>query len=116
MSQPHTFLQEIDTYILKYLTEIRVIPKIAAELNLSSSQIYRKIKKATGKSPSVYIRQKKLEIATIWILNTDWTLSQIAYGTGFTHLSYFSRSFACQYGYPPSILRKVDECTISINN
>ena len=72
---------------------------------LSNSQIYRKIKKQTGLSPTQYIQEIRLKEAHKLILNTDYLISDIAYKVGFANASYFSRIFTAHFNYTPSSLR-----------
>ena len=104
---PPTFLDQVDTLIHENINNEELSTDQLAELlYLSSSQVYRKIKQKTGHSPSVYIRNKRLETSYYLIERSDLILSEIAYSMGFSCLSYFSKSFSAYYGYPPSQLRK----------
>lgn len=105
-TRPKTFLQQIDKIIQQHLAQkdlLRILEKLLA---LSSSQVYRKIKRQTGFSPSVYIRQQRLKRAHQLILESDWAISDIAKLVGFRQLAYFSRCFAGFYGVAPSVLRR----------
>lgn len=107
LTPPPTFIDQVDILIQQNLNmENLSTDQLGELLNLSSSQIYRKIKQQTGHSPSTYIRQKRLELSYSLIQQCDLTLSEIAYSVGFSCLSYFSRSFSEYYGYPPSYLRE----------
>ena len=100
------FIGRVENIIVKNLdNEQFCIADLPANLLLSSSQIYRKIKKETGYSPSVYIRTIRLAYARELILRSDLSLSEISYQVGFNGLSYFSRCFSKQYGVAPSHYR-----------
>lgn len=100
------FIGRVENIIIKNLdNEQFCIADLPANLLLSSSQIYRKIKKQTGYSPSVYIRNIRLTYARELILRSDLSLSEISYQVGFNGLSYFSRCFSKQYGVAPSHFR-----------
>jgi AraC-like DNA-binding protein len=71
-------------------------------LQLSNSQVYRKIKAITGKSTAVFIRSIRLQYAKELLKNTDKTISEIAYEVGFNNPSWFSRAFKEEFGYTPS--------------
>jgi len=106
MKGPPTFLQQVDNIILEHLTAVNLHALLSLHLDLSKSQIYRKIKQKSGVSPSVYIRNKRLAIAHKWLQETDATISDIAAAVGFANLSYFSRCFKDLYGYSPSWLKE----------
>ncbi len=71
-------------------------------------QLYRKLVAQTGCSPVHFIHQIRLQKACDLIRNTDLTIAEIAYETGFTSPAYFSRLFAKTYGLPPSEYRKTE--------
>jgi AraC-like DNA-binding protein len=78
--------------------------KLAQELNLSESQLYRKLKAITGKSTAVFIRSIRLQKGKELILTTDRTISEVSYDVGFNDPSWFSRTFKQEFGIPPSDL------------
>jgi AraC-like DNA-binding protein len=102
---PPTFLQQVNELIAEHLAEAHLLSIIHAHFELSESQIYRKIKQQTGYSPSVYIRQKRLEQAKEWIVKSDLPLYEIAQMVGFRQAAYFSRCFSDYFGFAPSCLR-----------
>lgn len=79
---------------------------LARKLNLSESQIYRKLKAVTGKSTAIFIRSVRLQRAKELIQTTGKTISEIAYDVGFNDPSWFSRAFREEFGYAPSELYK----------
>jgi len=80
--------------------------QLCRAIGISRAQVYRKVKKLTGKSPSLYIRSLRLQKAKTLLMGTDLNISEIGYEVGFKDLSYFSRSFTEEYGTPPSEMRK----------
>ena len=73
---------------------------------MSRSQLHRKIKALTGKSPSLYLRSVRLTKAKKMIEEKAGNISEIAYTVGFSSPIYFSRCFKDEFGYPPSDLVK----------
>jgi signal transduction histidine kinase/ligand-binding sensor domain-containing protein/CheY-like chemotaxis protein/AraC-like DNA-binding protein len=80
--------------------------ELAKKLLISESQIYRKIKAITGKSTAVYIRSIRLQYAKDLLINTDKTISEVAYDVGFNDPSWFSRAFKDEFGISPSAANK----------
>ncbi|MEJ2105368.1 MAG: AraC family transcriptional regulator [Ignavibacteriaceae bacterium] len=78
------------------------IEDIATEIGMGRTQIYRKIKGLTGKSPSVYLRSVRLSAAQEMIHRREATISEISYKVGFSSPAYFSRCFKEEFGYSPS--------------
>ena len=74
-------------------------------LNVSSSQLYRKIKGIAGVSPNEFIRTYRLREAAKMIKESSLTMTEIAYKVGFNDSLYFSKCFKKQYGVAPSKYR-----------
>lgn len=101
------FLQKIAKLVIENLsnTDFRNT-QLAAKMHLSESQLFRKIKKLTGQSTAIYSRSIRLQKAKELLQNSDLTISEITYTTGFNDPSYFSRTFSKEFGVPPSSIRK----------
>jgi AraC-like DNA-binding protein len=65
-------------------------------------QTYRKIKALTGKSVVEFIRMVRVKQALKLMDTHKYTLSEIAFQTGFNSSSYFTRVFKEEYGKTPS--------------
>lgn len=85
-----------------YYEESFSIEEFNDEIGMGDTQIYRKLKALTGKSPSRYIRSLRLAKARKMILNKDGNINEIAYSVGFSSPQYFARCFKEEFGYPPS--------------
>ena len=106
MKTPLTFLQRVDELIEAHPAHSDMLGFLSTQLELSTSQIYRKIKRKTGRSPSLYVRHKRLEMAKVLIEQSDLTVTEISERVGFRQLSYFSRCFSTYFGVSPSSFRK----------
>ena len=74
----------------------------SSEMALSRSQLHRKIKALSNKTISEFIRTIRLnKAAELLRQNTD-NVTQIAYETGFSNLSWFAKTFKEQFGVSPS--------------
>ena len=82
------------------------IDDLAAEMNLSRVQLYRKVKQITGSSPVELLRTTRLKRAYQMLLTTDKSVSEVAYAVGFTAPSYFTKCFKEEYGMVPGDVRK----------
>ena len=78
------------------------VDEIGQRLGLSRVQLYRKIKSLTNYAPNELIRIIRLKAAEQAILNTDKTLSEIAYDTGFSSPSYFTKCFKEYFSESPT--------------
>ncbi len=97
------FLQKVIDYIILNITDNTLsVEDIAEHLNISRSNVYRKIKALTGKTIIEFIRLIRLKQAVKLMETKKYSLAEIAYQTGFTSPSYFTKSFKDEYGKPPS--------------
>jgi AraC-like DNA-binding protein len=82
------------------------VEDLAADMNLSRVQLYRKVKSVTGSSPVELLRTARLNRAYQILLTTDKSVSEVAYAAGFTAPSYFTKCFKEEYGMVPGDIRK----------
>lgn len=104
---PPTFLTRLDTIIGDNLhDEDFSIETLCKELSISYSHTYRKIRQATGLSPSMYLCKKRLEKACELLKQTELNIGEIAFRVGFNTQAYFSKCFSDEYDCPPLRFRK----------
>ena len=97
------FLKEAIDYIIQNITDNSLnVEGLAEHLKLSRSNVYRKIKALTGQSIIEFISLIRLKQAIKLMESSQYSLAEIAYLTGFTSPSYFTKCFKKQYGKPPS--------------
>lgn len=77
---------------VKYLGDI---------VNLSPNYLSDLLKKETGKSAQDHIHFYLLEEAKKSLLNSDYSVSEVAYSLGFEYPQYFSRFFKSKTGMSP---------------
>ena len=82
------------------------VEDLAADMNLSRVQLYRKVKSVTGSTPVELLRTARLNRAYRLLMTTDKSVSEIAYQVGFTAPSYFTKCFKEAYGMLPGDVRK----------
>ncbi|MCB9334500.1 MAG: response regulator [Lewinellaceae bacterium] len=103
-------IQQQDIFIttLKEIFEERMedpqfdLDALSREMLLSRSQLGRKVKALTGKAPAIFLRTLRLQKARQLLLTTDLSVKEVAYDVGFSDSSYFSRSYAEEFGENPS--------------
>ncbi len=100
-------LQKIYDQTMLHLSDAEFnMARLSRALGMSRSQIFRKVKALTGQPPTTLIRSIRLQKAKQLLLSEEQTVSEIAYDTGFTSLSYFSTAFYEEFGIRPSAIRK----------
>lgn len=81
------------------------VNKLAGKLNISTTQLYRRLKALTGYSPVEFMRILKLQKAYSLLSQRNSTVKEICYLTGFNNLSYFIKCFREQFGVTPANFR-----------
>ena len=104
-------LTEIDkTLISKFRTTVEEnlsdselsVDVIGQELGMSRVQLYRKIKSLTNFAPNELVRNIRLKKAEHLIISSNKNISEIAYETGFSSPSYFSKCFKEYFNESPT--------------
>ncbi|RZK18848.1 MAG: helix-turn-helix domain-containing protein [Pedobacter sp.] len=97
-----TMIQDqIDTNLALTLTGI------SSELNINPAYVSREFSKYFDNlSFGEYIRKIRIKKAIVYIQTSDYSLSEIAYLTGFSDQSHFTRIFKLETGFTPSGFKK----------
>ena len=77
------------------------VDDLAADVSMSRSTLYRKLKAEAGATPSSLLRTVRMETARS-LLREGEPATQVAYAVGYASLSSFSRAFAKDAGMTPS--------------
>jgi AraC-like DNA-binding protein len=75
------------------------------KLGMSKANFYRKLKSLSNMTPSELIKSIRLQQATSLLKNSELTVSEIFYKTGFSNQSYFFREFKKKYNCSPAEYR-----------
>lgn len=78
------------------------VDAIGLELGMSRVQLYRKIKSLTNYAPNELVRNIRLKKAEHLIISSNKNISEIAYETGFSSPSYFSKCFKEYFNESPT--------------
>jgi len=106
ISQNDSFLENvIQTIDINLSNEYFSVEMLCREIGVSERQLQRKLKEITQKSPNQLISTIRLNLAKELILSTQDTISEIAFKTGFSNPSYFSKCFKKEFGVSPSDLK-----------
>ncbi len=77
------------------------VAALAGVLGQGRSQMFKRVKDVSGKTPTDLIKSLRLERAKRMLEAKAGTVSEIAYGVGFKSVSHFSRSFRETFGAAP---------------
>ncbi|MEQ1586019.1 MAG: helix-turn-helix domain-containing protein [Cyclobacteriaceae bacterium] len=82
------------------------VPELAGAMNMSRSNLLRKVKKATNLSVSQLISEARLKRGMELMRAGSLNVSEVAHQVGFSSTSYFIKCFREYYGYPPGEVGK----------
>jgi len=101
------FLERFRNEVMRLLADDNLSNEhLCAQLNMSRSQIHRKVKQHTGYSTSIYVRNIKLEKAKEYLRYSEMTIAEITYACGIQSPQNMSKYFFLAYGLTPSQYRK----------
>ncbi|MFK7806380.1 MAG: alpha/beta fold hydrolase [Saprospiraceae bacterium] len=78
------------------------VETLSQDIGLSERQLQRKLKAITNKSPNQLIRSVRLHRAKELLLKRNENIAEVAFQTGFSNPSYFSKCFKSEFGVSPS--------------
>jgi TolB-like protein/AraC-like DNA-binding protein/TPR repeat protein len=82
------------------------VSELADTMNMSRSNLLRKVKKETNLSVTQLISQVRLNRAMELLKATSLNVSEVSHQVGFNSPSYFIKCFRERYGYPPGEIGK----------
>lgn len=106
-SQENIFLEKIRAAIDENLdNEMFGVVDLANAVNMSRSQLHRKLKALTGEAPNELIRNFRLERALDLLRKNVGNITEVAFMIGFSSPAYFSKCFSDRYGFSPTDVKK----------
>lgn len=101
------FIHKVNEIIEQNISETDFnAARIAHTVNLSKTQVYRKIKALTGCSTVEYIRLIRLNKAAHMLKKNHYYVKEVCYKVGFNSFSYFVRCFKNHYGITPTKFKR----------
>lgn len=110
LSEPEKVESIDDAFLRKFAEQIEAVyadpeynvEKLSETLGLSRGHLHLKIKELTGTAPVEFLRTYRLNKATQLLRQNAYTVSEVAYRTGFSSPAYFSKCFKAVYGVTPT--------------
>jgi signal transduction histidine kinase/DNA-binding response OmpR family regulator len=102
-SKEEAFLKKVMAVIENNLADNQFnVEQFSLEMNMSQSQLVRKLKALTNLTANEFLRHFRLQRAAELLEKKSGTVSEIAFQVGFEHLSYFSKVFQEKFNKLPS--------------
>ena len=100
-----SFLENVLQTIDKHLdNDTFGVEMLSRETGVSERQLQRKIKATTNKSPNQLITSVRLRKAKEILMLQRYTVAEIAFQSGFSSPSYFSKCFKREFGIRPTAM------------
>jgi signal transduction histidine kinase/ligand-binding sensor domain-containing protein/DNA-binding response OmpR family regulator len=96
------FLKKLNDEIEKHISDENfTVESLTDILNISRSNLQRKLKGISGYSPGDYLRNYRLKKACKLLLESDSRINEVAFSVGFNSASYFTKAFYKCYHMSP---------------
>lgn len=99
-------INTIYTYLKEHHLDKITLNDIANEVAMSNDTFCRFFKKTFNTSFFSFLNEYKVSIASKMLIDTDLSVSEIGYETGYNNLTFFHRQFQKHMGMSPSKYRK----------
>ena len=97
------FAERLRQVVDDYLTDPNLtVEFLGSKLQLSRTQLFRRVKAVAGKGPLDYIRERRLARADELLRTTDMTIQQVALELCFSSPGYFTKCYKEYFGHLPS--------------
>ena len=108
--EEHAKFQLVHGYIVQHFRRKIRLEEVAALINLSPSAFSHYFKKRTFKSFSHFVNELRISFACRTLIETERTIAEIAYESGFNNLSNFNRIFKkFRHMTPKAFRRRVQQ-------
>lgn len=100
------FIDDLELAVQQNFSNVQFgVNNLAETVFLSVSQLSRKLKMITGKTPADFIRGLRFERA-MQLLKDGASVAETSWAVGFEDPVYFSKVFKKHFGFPPSSVKK----------
>ena len=104
--QDSEFLRKVENVIEQHYTESITVEQIAAEVGISRSGLFSRLKAISDATPNEMIQMIRLRHAEALLRTGRYRVNEVCYKVGFSSPSYFSKCFQKQYGCTPAEYNK----------
>ena len=98
-------------FMRKHIDSKLSVDDVISKVNLSRRRFYDRFREMTGMSIHSYIQERRLEKFALRLLETELTVSEIAYAMGESTDKNIARQFKAWYGMTPVAYRR-KHCTV----
>ncbi|WP_198175008.1 hybrid sensor histidine kinase/response regulator transcription factor [Spirosoma arboris] len=100
------FVKKVQEIVAKnFADEAFGLTQLCEEVGMGRSQLFRKMKALMNTTPADFIRSYRLARAKTLLETGTFSISEVAWQTGYKSPSHFSKSFQEEFGFSPSEIR-----------
>lgn len=99
-------MREAVAFIQKNITRRFRIKELSSHLHLNADYFSRRFKESFGVSPREWIKRERIRAAAAYLMESSFTVTEIAYRLGYEDIYFFSRQFKEVKGISPGKWRK----------
>jgi len=104
-----TLMKRLLDYLYKNYNQKLTLKELCNHAGIGKNKCTELFRRYTNMSPMEYLRHYRVEKGALLLRETDMTVTEIAYETGFSGASYFAESLRQHRGCSPSQLRRNKE-------
>lgn len=98
-------MKKVYQYIAQNYREKIKVEQVAQTLNMTETTLSRFVKQRTGKSFIDFLNDYRIGFASRWLTETNQSIAEIAFRSGFYNISNFNRIFKKNKGCTPGEFR-----------
>ena len=104
---PDERIQRVLTYIEEHIADSDLsIDELASVAFISPHQLSRLFKSSVGRTPHQFVIAQRISMAKLMMLNSEKSLSEIAYQCGFANQAHFTTRFRDMTGETPNTFKE----------
>jgi AraC-like DNA-binding protein len=101
-SRDKAFMEKVVNIIEERIIDPQLsVEELSRNMAMSRSNLHKKLKSLSGYVPNELIKLVRLKHAAKLLVNGEHTVTEVAYMTGFSSPSYFSKCFLQQFKVTP---------------
>lgn len=94
-------IREVMKYTIDRFTQPITLEEVASLAHMSKGAFCRYFKKHTRKTYLEFLKEVRLQHAAQLLKQGNYSVTEVAFASGFNHLSYFNRLFKAYFGKTP---------------
>ena len=104
---PQPFRDALTAFLEEHIDDGDLsITDVATAMNMSRSSLFQKCRDSLKMTPLEYLKELRFRKAAEMLREGGFSISQVAWATGFNDSHYFSRAFKQRFGKTPSEYRR----------